>query len=93
MKLALLQSHPGRTERGGLSVRCVASLLGVSRSAACHKETPTSADELLAKELIDRIHTENPAWGSRQISSQLRHAGHRIGRRKVRRYMCEMYLV
>ncbi len=71
-------------------MRCVASLLGVSRSAAYHKERQPSADELDAKELIDRIHTGNPAWGSRQIRSQLRHAGHKIGRRKVRRYMCEM---
>ncbi len=90
MKLALLQSHPGRTERGGLSVRCVASLLGVSRPAAYHKERQPSAEGLLAKELIDRIHTGNPAWGSRQIRSQLRHAGHKIGRRKVRRCMMEM---
>ncbi len=89
-KVALLQSHPGRTERKGLSERCVASLPGVSRSAAYHKETPTSADELGAKGLIDRIRTGNLAWGSRQIRSQLRHAGHRIGRRKVQRYMKDM---
>ena len=49
-----------------------------------------SQDELLAKAIIDRLHTDHPTWGSRQLSKQLKAAGHSIGRRKTRRYMAEM---
>lgn len=49
-----------------------------------------SQEELDCKALIDRLHTDNPAWGARQISSQLKMRGHKVGRRKARRYMTEM---
>lgn len=42
------------------------------------------------KTIIDRLHTDNPAWGARQMSSQLKMRGHKVGRRKARRYMTEM---
>ncbi|MDD4753924.1 MAG: hypothetical protein PHT78_11895, partial [Desulfitobacteriaceae bacterium] len=42
--------------------------------------------ELLAKNVIDRLHTDNPAWGSRQLSKQLKKQGYPIGRLKTRRY-------
>ena len=45
---------------------------------------------MTAKNLIDRLHTDNPAWGSRQLSKQLKKQGHPIGRLKTRRYMQEM---
>jgi len=32
---------------------------------------------------IDRLHTDNPAWGARQMSSQLKMRGHEVGRRKA----------
>ncbi len=39
---------------------------------------------------MDRMHTDNPAWGSRQLTSQLKGLGYEIGRYKVRRFMNDM---
>ena len=36
------------------------------------------------------LHTDNPAWGARQLSAQLKKRGYQVGRRKTRRYMNEM---
>lgn len=33
---------------------------------------------------------DNPAWGARQLSAQLKKRGYQVGRRKTRRYMNEM---
>ena len=41
-------------------------------------------------EIIDYLHTDNPAWGARQMSAQLKARGYHVGRRKTRRYMKEM---
>ena len=49
-----------------------------------------SDDELACKEFIDHLHTDNPTWGARQMSAQLKARGYRVGRRKARRYMNEM---
>ena len=51
---------------------------------------PISQEELDCKSIIDRLHTDNPAWGARQLSAQLKKRGHQVGRRKTRRYMNEM---
>jgi len=48
--------------------------------------------ELACKRIIDKIHMDNPAWGARQLSEQLKMSGHNIGRKKTRRYMTEMGL-
>jgi putative transposase len=42
------------------------------------------------KNLIDEPHTENPTWGSRQLSKQLKKRDYNIGRLKTRRFMNEM---
>ena len=49
-----------------------------------------SEAELACKEIIDYLHTDNPAWGARQMSAQLKARGYHVGRRKTRRYMKEM---
>ena len=36
------------------------------------------------------MHTDNPARGSRQLASQLKGLGYKIGRYKVRRFMNDM---
>ena len=36
------------------------------------------------------LHTDNPAWGARQLSAQLKKRGYQVGRLKTRRYMNEM---
>ena len=57
-----------------------ASLLDINRTSIYYKGSPVSDDELACKEIIDHLHTDNPIWGARQMSAQL----------KARRYMNEM---
>ena len=37
--------------------------------------------------LIDKLYTDNPAWGSRQMRNRLRLDGHRVNRKRVQRLM------
>lgn len=67
-----------------------ASLMSVSRSALYYKPSDPSEAETAAKNLIDMLHTDHPAWGSRQLSRQLKAAGMKVGRLKTRRYMDEI---
>ena len=67
-----------------------ASLLDINRTSIYYKGSPVSDDELACKEIIDHLHTDNPTWGARQMSAQLKDREYRVGRRKARRYMNEM---
>ena len=67
-----------------------ASLLDINRTSIYYKGSPVSDDELACKEIIDHLHTDNPTWGARQMSAQLKAREYRVGRRKARRYMNEM---
>lgn len=62
----------------------------MNRTSIYYKSAPVSEDELACKVIIDRLHTDNPSWGARQMSSQLKYIGYSVGRRKARRYMMEM---
>lgn len=73
-----------------LPVKMGAALLDINRTSVYYNGTPVSQDELDCKAIIDRLLTDNPAWGARQMSSQLKIRGHKVGRRKARRYMTEM---
>ena len=73
-----------------LPVKTGAALLDINRTSVYYKGTPISQEELDCKSIIDRLHTDNPAWGARQLSAQLKKRGHPVGRRKTRRYMNEM---
>ena len=73
-----------------LPVKTGAALLDINRTSVYYKGTPISQDELDCKSIIDRLHTDNPAWGARQLSAQLKKRGYQVGRRKTRRYMNEM---
>ena len=67
-----------------------AALMSVNRTSIYYEGTPVSEEELVCKFIIDRLHTENPTWGARQMSAQLKLRGHHVGRKKARRYMNEM---
>ena len=71
-------------------VKTGAALLDINRTSVYYKGMPISQDELNCKSIIDRLHTDNPAWGARQLSAQLKKRGYQVGRRKTRRYMNEM---
>ena len=67
-----------------------AALMSVNRTSIYYEGTPVSEEELVCKIIIDRLHTENPTWGARQMSAQLKLRGHHVGRKEARRYMNEM---
>lgn len=73
-----------------LNVSKAAELLSVSRASLYYTPAEPSEQEFAAKNLIDMLHTDHPAWGSRQLSRQLKTAGMQVGRLKTRRYMDEM---
>ena len=67
-----------------------AKLLDINRTSIYYKGNPVSEEELKCKEIMDHLHTDNPTWGARQMSAQLKARGYLVGRRKARRYMNEM---
>ena len=73
-----------------LPISVGAKLLDINRTSIYYKGMPVSEAELACKEIIDHLHTYNPAWGARQMSAQLKAHGYHVGRRKTRRYMNEM---
>jgi putative transposase len=62
-------------------------LADLPRSSAYYKPVGISAYTLELMRLIDKIYTEFPYFGSRQIKRMLRTLGHEVGRRRVRRLM------
>jgi len=86
-RINILRAQKDNTE---LPLTKIAELLDVNRTSAYYTPADPSEEELAAKNQIDKIHTDNPAWGSRQISKKLQQHGLSIGRLKTRRYMKEM---
>ena len=64
--------------------------MDINRTSVYYGGMPISEAELACKEIIDRLHTENPTWGARQISAQLKAKGYGVGRKRARRFMNEM---
>ena len=98
-KTSLLQSlsksracASGREREKKLSVRIAAGLPGLNRTSIYykHRNNKSAEEELACRALIDRIHTDNPSWGARQLSKQLRLQGFKAGRFRTMRFMREM---
>ena len=85
--------EPGK---GYPSVKRQCELLGVSRSGhyrrANARPSARSRESERMKAKIDRIYTECPFFGSRQIALELRGQGESVGRKRVQRLMREMGL-
>ena len=88
-RVNLVKNH-SKNKESNLPVSVVAKLASINRTSIYYKGTPVSDEELECKRIIDRLHTDNPTWGARQMSSQLKQRGYKVGRRKARRYMDEM---
>ena len=73
-----------------LPVSTGAKLLGINRTSVYYGGIPVSEEELECKSIIDHLHTDNPTWGARQMSAQLKLRGYQVARRKAGRYMREM---
>jgi putative transposase len=83
------QKHDLNREKP-LPLSTVSVLLDVNRTSVYYTPKEPSELEVAAKHSIDKMHTDNPSWGSRQLSKQLKKQGINIGRLKTRRYMGEM---
>jgi putative transposase len=79
-----------KTEKKEIPVSVAADLAGVNRTSVYYGGRSVSAEELECKAIIDHLHTDNPTWGARQMSAQLKLRGYLVGRKKARRYMTEM---
>ena len=79
-----------KTDKKEIPVSVAAELCDINRTSIYYKGREISEEELICKRIIDEIHTENPSWGARQMSAQLKLRGYHIGRKKARRYMNEM---
>ena len=73
-----------------LPVSTGTKLIGINRTSVYYGSIPVSEEELECKAIIDHLHTDNPTWGARQMSAQLKLRGYQVGRRKAGRYMREM---
>ena len=78
-----------KSKKPQITVREAAKLLKVNRTSAyyTHRTRIYSQEELDCKAIIDHLHTDNPAWGARQMARQLQRRGYNVGRRKAARYM------
>jgi putative transposase len=75
-----------------LSVRRQCELMTLTRSMLYYQPVEASAKERGLMREIDRLYTAHPFFGSRQILTELRNAGHEINRKRVQRLMQTMGL-
>ena len=80
---------PGKKWERTISVRTAAGLLSLNRTGIYykHRDNKPAEEELACKALLDRVHTDNPSWGARQLSKQLRMQGFKAGRFRTMRFM------
>ena len=74
-------------KKRNLSVARQCELVGMSRSSWYYRPRGESERNLALMRVIDELYLEMPWYGSRQMTRELRRAGHRIGRKRVRRLM------
>lgn len=86
-RISILQNLSKTKE---IPVSTGAKLLDVNRTTVYYTPVGVSDEDLECKAIIDRLHLENPSWGARQMSAQLKRRGYDVGRKKARRYMTDM---
>lgn len=74
-------------ERPGLSLSRQCQLVSISRAAFYYRPKGESPENLALMRRIDELFLRYPFFGSRQMVRQLRRAGVRAGRHRVRRLM------
>jgi putative transposase len=70
-----------------LSIRRQCELIGLNRSVLYYEPVEVSAEEIALMKEIDRIFTRWPFFGSRNVRTELRRAGHLVNRKRVQRLM------
>jgi putative transposase len=61
--------------------------LNISRGAYYYQSCPESQENLALMRLLDELHLEHPAWGSRKLGVLLRQQGHAVNRKRVMRLL------
>ena len=89
-RVILVRSLHSMTEKPEIPISVADDLCGINRSSIYYSGRPVSDTELECKEIINRLHTDHPTWGDRQMADQLKQRGYHIGRKKARRWMTEM---
>ena len=80
----------GRNRKLSVARQC--ELVGMSRSSWYYRPRGESERNRALMRVIDRLYLEMPWYGSRQMTRELRRAGHRVGRKRVPRLMRLMSL-
>ena len=73
--------------RTDLSVRRQCTLLGLARSGVYRQPAAPDREELVLMRWLDAQYLATPFYGSRQMTAELRKAGHQVNRKRVRRLM------
>ena len=76
-----------RRDRPELSLSRQCEILAISRSSFYYTPKGESPENLALMRRIDELYLKYPFYGSRQMVRQLRRAGVRVGRHRVRRLM------
>ena len=91
-KVSLVKNLKDSSE-SEVTIKRASELLEINRTSIYYKGRLATEEELQIMDHMDRMHTDNPAWGSRQLQSQLNEMGYTIGRYKVKRFMKEMGII
>lgn len=76
-----------------LPIKTMSQILDVNLSNVYYtKDTSLLYNPYIVKKIIDNIHVDNPSWGYKIISNQLKSLNYYIGERTVKRYLSEMYI-
>ena len=79
-------------ENERLSIRRQCELFEISKNGYYYEPVPASREELALMKRIDRLYTQYPFYGSRQLTSALRNEGREVNRKRVQRLMRVMGL-
>jgi len=75
-RVNLVKNH-SKNKESNLPVSVVAKLASINRTFY-YKGAHISDEELECKRIIDRLYTDNPTWGARQMSSHLKQCGYML---------------
>ncbi len=70
-----------------VTVKRQCELLGLARSTGYYRPRGESAENLALMRRIDEIYTEHPFYGVRQMTRVLRHEGHTVNPKRIRRLL------
>jgi len=66
-KVSLVRSLKGN-KKECISIKAAANLLGINRTSIYYKGRLFSDEDLMIMDHMDHMHTDNPTWGSRQLT-------------------------